>query len=350
MSQKKVGILTFHDADNLGAVLQAFALQTTLENKCGAKAEVIDYKCDKISATKKVNKPNGLKAVIKFPFMMVYYFIKRRGFDKFRSRKLKRSQEYSLKNIKTSACKYDILISGSDQVWNTECSGDDYTYFLDFADNNVKKISYAASIGTHKYTPQESEKIVPLLKGLDAISVREESAVNELERIAVDGATVHPDPVVLLKPEEWESYKTKRLCKKPYVLVYLVLPDETVLKCAQQYAEKHNLKVICNKKSIDFILHNSPAEFLSWVYNAECVFTNSFHGTAFSLLFNKPLASDVELLSGGINNRVYDFLKKNNALDCVLNKTDVKVTKPDVQALLDELRRSGIDYLIKHCE
>lgn len=350
MNRKKVGIITFHDADNLGAVLQAFALQTVLEDKCGAKAEIIDYKCDKISSTKQVNKPHGLKELIKYPLMGVYYFIKRRGFDKFRKSHLKCSQPYFSETIKDKARSYDIVISGSDQVWNPECSGDDYTYFLDFVSSDVKKISYAASIGRHKYTADESEKIISLLKDFKALSVREESAAEELERIGVSNIQVHPDPVVLLKPEQWEKYMAKRLHKKPYILVYLVLPDSIVMECAQKYAKLHGYKVICNKKSIEFIMHNSPSEFLSWVYNAECVFTNSFHGTAFSLIFNKPLAADIKLLGGGTNNRVNDFLKKSGAQQCVLDKENINARLPNVQDTLLEMRNIGIEYLKQNCQ
>ena len=349
MSQKNVGILTFHDADNLGAVLQAFALQTTLDKKCGVAAEVIDYKCDKILSTKRVKKPKSVKDFIKYPLMSVYYWIKRRGFSRFRKEYLKSSpQSYDLNNIKNCELPYDMIISGSDQVFNTECSGDDYTYFLDFA--KAKKISYAASIGKHKFNDAECEKIVPIIKDFKAVSVREESAKAELERIGITDVQVHPDPVVLLKNEEWQKYKTKRLLKKPYVLVYLVLPDDNVLNCAKQYAKKHGLKVICNKKSAKFIFHNSPREFLSWVYNAECVFTNSFHGTAFSLIFNKPLAADIKLLSGGINNRINDFLNKTNTLQCVLDKDNINPVKPNAQKSLNNLRELGINFLKTQCE
>ena len=348
MSRKKVGILTFHDADNLGAVLQAFALQTTLMEKCGSEAEIVDYKCDKILSTKRVKKPKVLKDFIKYPLMGVYYWIKRRGFSKFRKEYLNcSSKSYNLKTI-NNELPYDMLISGSDQVWNTECSGNDYTYFLGFW--GAEKISYAASIGSHKFTAEESQKITEFIKDFKAVSVREESAKAELERIGISGAEVQVDPVVLLKSEEWQKYKTKRLCKKPYVLVYLVLPDNTVLDCAKKYAKKHGLKVICNKKNAEFILHNSPSEFLSWVYNAECVFTNSFHGTAFSLIFNKPLATDIRLLSGGINNRVNDFLNKTNTLQCVLDKDNIKAVKPNAQKTLEQLRESGTNFLKTQCE
>ena len=93
-------------------------------------------------------------------------------------------------------------------------------------------------------------------------------------------AQVHPDPVLLLTKERWLDLIPRRIYKKPYVLVYMIEQDQNLFKKAKEYAQLHNCDVISNKHSFRFILHNSPAEFLSWVYYAECVFTNSFHGSA----------------------------------------------------------------------
>lgn len=349
--KKKVGIVTFHNADNLGAVLQAFSLQQTLENHCSVQAQVIDYKCPMIESTKHIQKPHSLKGFVKSIFLLVYYFIKRRGFAKFRKKKLVCSPcSYTTETIGQCGGEYDILITGSDQVFNPGCSGNDTTYFLDFATSSVKKLSYAASIGTYHYQAEEAPKIASLLQDFQGLSVREESAAAELSRIGVEGAMVHPDPVILTTADQWKQHMAKRLCKEKYVLVYMVLPDVNVTRQAEEYAQKHGCKVISNKKSLSFILHNSPAEFLSWIYYAECVFTNSFHGTAFSTIFNKLLQADIELTDGGVNNRVNDFLSRVNAKQCIMRKGELQVFTPNGEQALADMRQEGLQYLKAHCQ
>lgn len=347
MDRKKVGIITFHRADNLGAVLQAFALQTVIDSECFATAEIIDYECAKIESTKQTKKSNSLRTVLKCVLMKIYYGIKHRGFERFRRKYLNLTTVYNRETIGKCSDAYDCIITGSDQVWNLECSKNDYVYFLNFVASHKKKISYAASIGTYHYTENDCDKIIPLLNRFESISVREKSAAEELKRIGICDVEVHSDPVVLLSSEQWKKYMTRCLCRKKYVLVYLVLPDRNVTKAAEAYASQQGLKVISNKKSIEFILHNSPAEFLSWIYYADCVFTNSFHGTAFSTIFNKPLVADIKLVHGGINNRVSDFLHSVSAEGCIMDDGDILPVMPNAQDKLVEMKQYGLDYLKK---
>lgn len=331
MNKKKVGILTFHDADNLGAVLQAFALKSTIENRCGASAEIIDYKCNKITGTKYAQKGSGVKGFIRFVLMSFYYKIKRRGFKKFRKTMLGCSEKaFNKESIKKAENLYDVFITGSDQVWNPECSDGDSTYVLDFVSDRRKKYSYAASIGNYDIENADSEWI-NAIADYSNISVREQSAVEQLTKAGINDVKAHCDPVMLLSQEEWKAVMSKRILHKKYVLVYLVLPDVNVMKRAKEYADKHNCKIISNKQSLEFILHNSPSEFLSWIFNAEYVFTNSFHGTAFSLIFNKPLYADTEMVGGGINNRIKDMLAAVS------------------EGSLNKMRSSALEYLKDIC-
>ncbi len=320
MEKNKIGILTFHRADNSGAVLQAYALQETLENEFSADAEIIDYRCDKIEQTRGIRRGNGLKESVKNIFKAVYYYIKRRGFNRFRKERLKVSDKiYNRENIIESLKCYETFIAGSDQIWNLECSGSDTTYFLDFVQEDKKKISFSASIGNCVFGKKDEKNIAQLIKALNGVSVREKSAVSKLESIGINDIAILPDPVFLLSAEEWESVMKKRIHKGKYVLVYLIQDDTNISKNAYDYAKKHGLKLINNKKSIEFILHNSPDEFLSWIYYAECIFTNSFHGTAFSVLFGKRLIAERMLKNGEINERVNELLENNDSEDYIIN-------------------------------
>ncbi len=349
MDRKKAGILTFHDADNLGAVLQAYALKKTLETECGVSAEIIDYKCNKISATKFPSNPSNIKNLIKWFFLSIYYFIKRSGFEKFRKNFLGLNKRSFTKNdIKSVENDFDYFITGSDQVWNPLCTDSDCTYVLDFVSERRKKYSYSASIGNYEFNDFDREWINKI-KDYSLISVRENHAANELRKNGIENISVNLDPVFLLSYKDWELVKSERIISQPYVLVYLVLPDVNVTKLALDYAKKHGLKLISNKKSIEFFIHNSPSDFLSWIYNAECVFTNSFHGTAFSFLFNKKLFSDVEMSDGSINQRVNDLLVLTEST--ILSDTkNPSFENAKINKELEHRKKESIDYLKEICK
>ena len=312
MTGERIGILTFHEADNQGAVLQAYALQTFL-TMSGKKAEIINYSCAEVMRTKHAKKSDGM---LKYILMSAYYRMKGLKFDSFRKKRLALSESYDSGNIADACSKYNAIIAGSDQIWNLECSGNDYAYFLDFADDSVKKYSYAASMGSITYSDDEKKHIGNLLERMESISVREESSVKKLD-FCGRNILVHPDPVLLLESEQWEPIMSKRLEKRKYIFVYLIQDDVNVMNTAKKYALDNNCKIINNKKSAEFIINGSPADFLSWIYYADAVFTNSFHGTAFSILFEKKLGADIALKSGKTNNRVSELLKSADSESCI---------------------------------
>lgn len=339
---KRIGIITYHNADNLGAVLQAYALQRTLDS-LGADVQVVDYHCPGIEAT--TQKSGGFRGMA----LRGYYFLKHREFDRFRRKKLKVSREYNRGNVDRCLKDYDLFITGSDQVWNYECSGWDDTYFLDFVPDEKPKYSYAASLGLYRFRSEEKDHVQSLLRRFCDVSVRETSGREELQTMGIS-AKVHPDPVFLLSKDEWSGIMPPRPIPGRYVLVYLVLPDVNVLASAEQYACQHNCRIINNKKSIEFMLQNSPSDLLSWVNYAECVFTNSFHGTAFSLIFNRPLAADVQTRDGKINNRVMDLLTASGAEKCLLTPGNSNILAGDTEPKLVEMGLGGREYLRMICE
>ena len=337
---KKIGILTYHKANNLGAVLQAYALQhKLLQISQVDNVEIIDY--DNGIFVEKI-KNNSIKSV----FKNIYYKIKNKGFTKFRQKYLNLSDSYTLDTINKSNDVYDIFITGSDQVWNLSCSGNDYNYFLNFANKDKVKISYAASMGIYEFKEDERKKLHEILNSFDMISIRENNSLRQFDFIDKEIRVV-PDPVFLLNKNEWEEIIPKRIIKQDYILVYLIQDDINVMKNAERYAKENNLKLISNKKSIEFILNNSPEKFLSWIKYAKCIFTNSFHGTAFSLIFEKDFYSDIQLIGGKINNRIYDLLIDLCSEEHIIknNKLTEKFDYTKTNKKIDELRQVGLKYL-----
>ena len=341
---RKTGIISFHRADNLGAVLQAYALQRTLTDVFGCDTEIIDYRCPKIENDKK--QASGLK---KFA-LQVYYAIKHSAFEGFRNRYLNVSQRFDPQTVGQCGSSYDLFITGSDQVWNYECSGWDDAYFLSFVEAGKKKCAYAASLGRYEFTPEEQVHVKELLQDFSCISLREDAAKQTLQKLGVENTLVCADPVVLLTKDQWLQITPPRRCKDKYVFVYMIMNSEKVLQEAKAYAKKHNCKVICNKTSPEFILRGSPRDFLSWIYHAECVFTNSFHGTSFSLILEKPLAADITYPDGAVNGRVYEMLERTNALQCALESNLEQAHIPNEHTALDKMRLYAYRYLEQICK
>lgn len=341
---KKIGIITFHRADNLGAVLQAYALQQVLEKTFCVHSEILDYRCPEIEADRK--KSSGLKALA----FRCYYAVKHRGFERFRNRYLHLSPAYMPSTINRCGSMYDAFITGSDQVWNYECSNGDDAYFLSFVALGKKKYSYAASIGRYHFPEQKQPHVNALLQDFSRISVRETGAQQELRKLGIENATVCADPVVLLTKQQWMQIMPGRRYRGKYVFVYLIMESEKVLSAAREYARKHGYKVICNKTSPEFIFRGSPADFLSWIYYSECVFTNSFHGTSLALILEKPLAADTYYPDGKVNGRVKEMLERSEALRCALEYGTQEIHLPDAQMHLNRMRRDSCCFLEDICK
>lgn len=332
---KKIGIITYHLANNLGAVLQAYALQQTIIKRYNVDCKILNYYND---IFKEKSNCTGIKRLPK----NLYYSLKSIRFNKFRNKYLITTKLCTKDSIKKYNKSFDCLITGSDQVWNLSCSREDFTYFLDFCDNiKSKKISYAASVGNYHFTDDDIKKIKPLLEKFDSISIRERDSLEQFKFLNKNIEVV-PDPVFLLEKSDWDFICNKKILHEDYVFVYLIQEDVNVLRAATKYAEENNLRIINNKKSIEFIFHNSPADFISWIKYANKIFTNSFHGTAFSLIYNKDFEADIELKNGDKNNRILNLLKIINAEDKIINSTN----NNNISSYnLDYLKNTGFNFL-----
>ena len=295
---KKIGILTFHNVMNYGAMLQAYALQSKLED-LGEDAEIIDYRNKNIENRYKIINPTNIvtvmKSIIKF-FMNPKIYTRNKSFHDFRNKYMKLSQKYTNEEyIKKEYTHYDFYITGSDQVWNgTITKGLSDIYTLNFP-TSAKKISYAASVGSADLINQRQSEYKSKISGIDFISVREEDAKKELEKIIDKPIEVVLDPTLLINKEEWNN-KLKELKKEneKYILAYVVSPDEEYVKIVNDLSEQTGLRVIHfgfknpgYAKVLKTAYTEGPLEFVNYIKNAEYVVATSFHATAFSVIFNK---------------------------------------------------------------
>jgi len=343
----RIGILTYHYAYNYGAVLQAYALKTYLES-CGHTVEVLNYNTSQLFRKKRSLKSRFLS----FAWNCIRFFIggrkKNKTFATFRkdfllvsSKEMKNAEE--LKTfIKTN--KFDAFVVGSDQVWNPVINGRDSNYYLSFAISELK-ISYAASFGMSSLDKADLASVRENLERFNAISVRESTACDILKSAGVSKeASVVLDPVFLLNKSDWSGIASERLIPEKYVLCYVMPGDSKIEANISSYANKlrdrYGYKVIYLGRKEYYRFKNdgkdmigaSPADFISLIKYADVVLTNSFHGTAFSIIFNKQFLSFKNSgLSGErqLSSRIYDLLYSLNLLSRIIDAEDNDI--PDLE-------------------
>lgn len=286
MENKQVGIITFHSADNYGAVLQAYALQHYIEISSGYNVEIIDYRetddCHGpivfVRATHNFFKDFVL-SVIRF---LKYPSLKRRHgrFEEFRKDFLHLSHQRYIGEDSLRYVKKDLFISGSDQVFNPKLKNYK-AYYLGFDKGDSKKIAYAPSFGISTFNDDITRQILPLLTDFDVLSCREESGASYLSKILSRPVPTVVDPVFLLKKEEWESVAVLPN-RRRYLLVYCLSKGKRrqLQKIAKEIATKENLEIVS-------IENEGPREFVGYIIGADFIVTDSFHGTSFSLIFGK---------------------------------------------------------------
>lgn len=356
---RKIGIMTFQRAVNYGANLQAYALLKTLQ-KNGVDAQLIDYRCENIES---LYRPFSLKrcasmsSKIKKLIKCVQSAQKRRRFDEFSDKYFDLSPTCKNKNeLKEVTKKYDAIISGSDQVFNIEETGGDFSYYLDFAAEHQKKYAYAASFGSAAVINGYKEEVSDLLDKFDEITVRETSALDIIKGNSNKTATMALDPTFLLDKSEWEKIsKEPKNAAKKFVLVYMMAGSDAVLEKAKECAKKNNCEVVIlnptlkqqvKNRNLKLYTTSSPEEFVWLFSNAQAVVTNSFHGLAFSLIFEKDFY--IELTNKEKASRMSDLLGQIELNDRIMPCDNVSgIDWEKVKGKIGELKKNSIDYLLK---
>ncbi len=327
----KIGILTFQFAHNYGALLQAFSLRKYL---CSYNTEpdILNFVPQKLKNEYSINP----FAYSKRPLTCLSLFLRNvkrliqyRLFKSFQADFLLLKRPiYTGAEFSDALKKYDAVIVGSDQVWNTDITGNIPNYFLSDIDYDGKMMSYAASFGKQSLNSYETEKLKCALPRFSAISVRESRGVDLVKACTGIKSELVCDPVFLTGDKEWISVSRKpKSVKKEKFLVYYSLKENNELRMkAESYAKAHGLIIysvhptgVRQKISGIQLYDIGPMEFIWLIKNAEVVFSNSFHATAFSAIFRKRLVyipvkglesrvdSLIEALDVKKTNGVYDF-------------------------------------------
>ncbi len=291
----KIGIITFHYADNYGAVFQTYALQTYLRS-LGHEVGIIDYRSDDILYGGRLRLSLSRRAIKANIYALYIRLLNMRrgsaqgsegtGFDSFRKVFLAVSpRRYtSFAELRDDPPRCDAYICGSDQIWNPPIHvGVDPAYYLDFAPAGRRRIAYAASFGRNDIEPEYRAEMTRLLKKMDALSVREKNGADLVERFTGRSAAWHPDPTLLL--DDYDAITTAP-AESGYLFTYILREKEWVEKANRLVADKLQAPVIDpHRKKM------SPTEWIGYIRNAKFVVTNSFHGTVFSIIFGKPFVT-----------------------------------------------------------
>lgn len=319
MERNRVGIVTFHRAHNIGAMLQAFALQNKLQEKYDS--EIVDYRSEfeeKKYYSEKTLK-EGIRTIYRCLFrkeLVLFRKKKKQNFSNFQSLMNISKNKYNSENIYKANKEYDYFVAGSDQVWNPQLTKGDYNYFLSFADID-KRYSYAASFGGSQILDwPERNSLVSILSTYKSLLIRESRGLELLKSLGVK-AEVDPclvcDPVFLLSKEEWVSKLNLKSTSDKYILLFLVSPVRYALDFAKGLSQKTGFEVryISSYGSYNSApewckdyMTSGPIEFLELLMNAEFVVVSSFHGMALSIIFNKEFYYELNQNIDNANDRL----------------------------------------------
>lgn len=322
----KVGILTFHCSDNYGAMLQAYGLKQYLRSH-GIRAEIVPYEPPYMTGRHWWIPyiPIGDKSKwIRFAKsgwkshrqIGSDFFRLRKNMKNFRKRYLlSKGQRRLFFPCQLKRLSYQVYIVGSDQIWNPDITcGLRKEYFGVFENKKKQKvIAYAASLGGASLSGQYDDGFSEYINHLDAVSAREEAAVPYINRFYKKKVTAVLDPVFFLGREEWEKVE-KLPDEERYILVHMTERTQEIIDYAKKLSKDTGLMVIelrtnaggITEESFFTVYTAGPAEFLGYIHKADYVVTNSFHMTAFSIIYQKQF---IIFLHRSLGARIRNILK-----------------------------------------
>lgn len=294
----KIGILTYHRSHNYGALLQAVALRKAVES-LGHEVYYIDYFPDyhremykwfSMYAFKKQNIRGKLRYIQNAVKKYAYWKQRRGHFLQFQ-------KEFIFPYCKGMNETFDVVLYGSDQIWRKQYITNVYNPVY-FGKNDIsakRHVSYAASMGILPNSDEDSPVLKELLSNLDSISVREQGLLNVVKSLGIKNVELVLDPTLLLSRKEWdELIPSKRLVSEPYCLFYSLIKDSFEESKIRQFALERDLRFITltgaasQKQTYDKRTVDGPFEFVNLIRHADFIFTSSYHGMVFSLIYNRP--------------------------------------------------------------
>jgi hypothetical protein len=334
----KIKTLTTYDVYNYGASLQAYALMTYLSN-LGNDVEIINYQPDYLTRKYDYKWVNPESSMSRHVATRVIYRIlkflqrqttigRKRAFDQFTRDWLRvtKCRYSSFDELKANPPEADLYIAGSDQIWNVFYeAGRDPAFYLEFVKQG-RRASYAASFSYLDIDEGNLKRISDSLHKFTAISVRERHGLELLSQMGLNGTWVL-DPVFLLPVTEWECLANIEIPSDKYLLVYDFERNSALQNFARIYAQRKGLKIysINDTYPLPYADRNfncaGPREFVGLIRQCAAFVSNSFHGTAFSILFHKPVFV-FNRHRHKVNSRMESLLGLFELDDCLINSQE----------------------------
>nr|WP_325185246.1 polysaccharide pyruvyl transferase family protein [uncultured Oscillibacter sp.] len=359
----KTGLVTFYHIHHYGAALQAAATQRAVES-LGGSCEIIDYYVNQNNDLFRA--PTGLGSAAADAHTALHYKpLKTRyeRFEDFSRRQLHISPHRfeSFAELRSAELPYDLILSGSDQIWNPTIFPDghfDPVFFGAFSDR--RKIAYAPSFGVPRIPDGMEEELRRYLARFSHLSVRESQGAVIVRELTGRDAPVVLDPTLLPSREDWAQMASSHACTgKGYILCYCISAPGPLEPYIRRLAEETGLPVVqlCGTRrkvhpKARCVLDAGPAEFLGLFRDASFVCTNSFHGTVFSVQFQKPFFTAVSPreLAAPETSRTFSLLSRLGLAERIVGKGDAADLKTPVDWAAAErrllaARRSSLRYL-----
>lgn len=358
----KIGLVTFYHIHHYGAMLQACATERAVE-ALGGECEIVDYYVNQNNALFRA--PTGLGSAAADAHTALHYGALKARYDRFESfsrQYLKRSSHRyeSASELAGAALPYDVILSGSDQIWNPKIFPNgkfDPVFFGAFSQK--RKIAYAPSFGIPSVPEGMEDELRGYLDAFSHISVRERQGQTIVEQVTGKTVPVVLDPTLLLDRNAWSAIASPPAEKGGYILCYCISKPGALAPYIRRLAEETGLPVVqlCGIRQrvhpkARCVLDAGPAEFLGWFRGASYVCTNSFHGTVFSVQFQKPFFTAVapSELAAPESSRTFSLLSRLGLENRVVGKGDTAgvddaICWSEVERRLEHARRDSVDYL-----
>lgn len=359
----KIYVLTCHAVANYGSILQARATSQVLSS-WGYENYIIDYVSKERSAYQKIKslaearKLRGIKKFLYLSLKCPAEFIKDKHFPKYKKKYLPLTKNYgSLKDLQQEDFGDSYLCAGSDQIWGYKLfSQIDPAYFLEFGSEKNKYFSFSASFGRTDFDEEYYRSLNKYLKKFSFITVREQSGVSLIEKYTPYKAEHVLDPTLMVEREFWHSFADKKIKEKPYILLYQLRWNKKIDRYVKELAKKKGLRVIRVSTSVyDYTrfgkkkILKAPDYVLSLFREAQCVVTDSFHATVFSLVFNRKF---IDFLPPTTHERISDLLEVVGLSDRTATWTekdfeiiDNEIDWQRVNAVLEEKRKESCEIV-----
>lgn len=354
----KVGIITFSNALNYGAILQTVALRYAID-KLGHKGIIIDYHNKAIDDYYRIKWRSVIGGLKSRPWILPT--VMKRAVTEIgrtlRNRKFSRLIEELCRPLPLDVAESDVLVFGSDQIWNGIITGQDTFYYGDISGTKAKKIAYAASLGFGKEEFLNNNK--KLLLDFKAIGVREKSLRQSLAEIDIQ-SELNADPTLLLSQNDWNKvFDFKEEKCGNYIFVYAIRSRTKVLAAARRIARANKCKIIelNSNESFSFesvfsaVGYATPRDFVRLLKNSRAVITDSFHGTVFSIIYNKPFIS--AMLGNKSDDRIHSLVSTLGLeshfidLDCIESTMPTPLAATVTEKLV-QLKSDSIEFLTRN--